>query len=99
MRHRLGLAPILPPLYQLPPCPDCGNPPHTGRCNGKQVAAVVTLSPGETIKRNGKPRNRKAYWRPCLPVELQPALADWNMDAVDVLTVAVELRRRNEWPY
>ena len=40
MRAALGLEP-LPPVYEMPPCPDCHGAPHAGRCNGKPVAAVI----------------------------------------------------------
>ena len=40
MRAALGLEP-LPPVSEMPPCPDCHGEPHAGRCNGKPVAAVI----------------------------------------------------------
>ena len=48
-----------------PACPIHGVP-HIADCHGAEVAAVVTLAPGETVKRPGKTRTRKHYHRPCM---------------------------------
>lgn len=40
VRLRLGLPQRVPAMIEVPPCEDCGDV-HTGRCNGKPVAAVV----------------------------------------------------------
>lgn len=72
MRVALGLAP-LPALVEVYPCEDCGDV-HTGRCNGKPVAAVVTLAPGETARiTNGTKykRKRKKDWAVRLPLDLR----------------------------
>jgi hypothetical protein len=42
-----GLPRIPAPVLVLP-CPDCGEA-HTGRCYGKEVAAVAVLAPGEAV--------------------------------------------------
>ena len=55
IRHKLSLPSIQTVLVEA--CPDCGAA-HTGRCHGKPVVRVVTVS--------GKARNRKRYHRPCM---------------------------------
>jgi hypothetical protein len=52
------------------PCPDCGAV-HTGRCHGKEIAAIVVLAPGERIAPATKPKRqaRKRYLRPCLSLD------------------------------
>ncbi len=57
-------------LIPVPPCPDCGSV-HHARCNGNGGHAVV-LALGETVRRPGQRRQRRAYWRPCLPAKLTP---------------------------
>ena len=58
-----------PALVSIPPCPDCGSV-HHARCNGNGGQAVV-LAPGETVRRPAQSkRQRRRYWRPCLPSEL-----------------------------
>jgi len=52
----------------IDPCPDCGSV-HHARCNGNGGHAVV-LAPGETVRRSGQSRQRRNYWRPCLPATL-----------------------------
>lgn len=54
----------------IDPCPDCGSV-HHARCNGNGGTAIV-LAPGETVRRPGQPRQRRTYWRPCLPATLTP---------------------------
>jgi hypothetical protein len=45
--------------------------PHIADCHGAEVAAVVTLAPGETVKRPGKPSApRPACFRPRLALDL-----------------------------
>lgn len=51
------------------PCPDCGAV-HTGRCHGREVKVVPV----------GKPRARRRYFRPCLPVELRGAYEQWRSE-------------------
>lgn len=89
VRHRLALSPILMPLYHLPPCPDCGNTPHTVRCNGREVVDVVTLAPGEVVKRNGKARRRSPAWRPYLPADLKARCERAGLDIRTVLEEAL----------
>ena len=50
-------------------CPDCGAV-HTGRCHGREVKVVPV----------GKPRARRRYFRPCLPVELRGAYEQWRSE-------------------
>jgi hypothetical protein len=57
-----------PPAIPVPACPDCGSV-HHARCNGNGGHAVV-LAPGETVRRPGQSRQRRNYWRPCLPASL-----------------------------
>lgn len=65
VRLALALQPI-PAAITVSPCPDCGAV-HTGRCHGKPVVQVVTLSPGEQVTR--KPIKIIRRWRD-LPVDL-----------------------------
>lgn len=67
LRLRLGLAPVH--HVEVPPCPDCGAV-HTGRCHGREVKVVPV----------GKPRARRRYFRPCLPVELRGAYEQWRSE-------------------
>jgi hypothetical protein len=70
MRQALGLEP-LPVVQEVEVCPIHGVVHDAGPCatNGP-VAAVVVLAPGETVRRPGQSRQRRNYWRPCLPVSL-----------------------------
>lgn len=45
-----------PIMFEMPPCPDCHGAPHAGRCNGKPVAKVVALAPGEAVRKMPLPR-------------------------------------------
>jgi hypothetical protein len=54
------------------------------------VVEVVTLSPGETVKRNGKPRNRTPYDRPCLPPGTMQALAAAGLDLRQIIAAALD---------
>lgn len=70
IRARLGLPVI--PLVRVPACPTCGGAHVAADCHGAEVAAVVTLAPGETVRRRGKPDPRPPCYRPRLsrdPVE------------------------------
>lgn len=73
----------------VPPCPDCGSI-HTGRCNNRPVAQVVTLAPGEVIKPAPKQRKREAYWRPCLPLGLRQRCQDAGIDIHQVIEEALK---------
>ena len=81
MRLRLGLPQRVPTMIEVPPCEDCGDV-HTGRCNGKPVAAVVTLAPGEAVKPAPKQakRQRRAYYRPCLSPEVGDVVKERGLD-------------------
>lgn len=71
--------------YEVDACPDCGSI-HTGRCNGKPVAAVVTLAPGETVRiTNGTKRQRKAYYRPCLSPEIGEVVKEHRLDVEQIM--------------
>ena len=75
LRQRLGLHPIGAVVINR--CPSCGGAHVLADCHGAPVAAVVGLAPGETIKRPGKSRTRRTYYRPCLaldPAERIPQL-------------------------
>lgn len=75
-----------PVMFELSACPDCRKAPHTGRCNGKPVAAVVTLAPGETARiTNGTKRQRKAYWRPCLSPEVGEVVKERGIDVQRIM--------------
>lgn len=76
-----------PPMIPVPPCPDCGSV-HHARCNGNGGVAVV-LAPGETVRRAGRPRRRRAYWRPCLPATLTVEQRE------QVLAFAAEVEGKN----
>lgn len=49
VREALGL-PRKPRVYAVPECPSCGGAPHVGDCQGKHVAKVVVLGPGERVR-------------------------------------------------
>ena len=67
----LHLSQIDPgPLNFVLACPSCGGAHTVADCHGAPVAAVVGLAPGETIKRPGKARARRTYFRPCLALDL-----------------------------
>lgn len=54
----------------VPVCPIHGEP-HIADCHGAEVAAVVTLAPGDTVKRVGKQTApRPACFRPRLALDL-----------------------------
>lgn len=62
-------------IIEVQVCPSCGGDHGlTGipDCHNNPVAAVVTLAPGEVVtqqRKPGKARERKAYYRPCLPLD------------------------------
>ena len=56
VRHALGLQPL--GTYQVPPCRTCGQVHVAPDCQGKPVAAVVVLAPGERVR---GPRPRPAW--------------------------------------
>ena len=66
--HLVGTDPG--PLTFALSCPSCGGAHVLADCHGAPVAAVVGLAPGETIKRPGKARARRTYFRPCLALDL-----------------------------
>lgn len=74
----------VPPLVPVPPCPDCGSV-HHARCNGNGGQAVV-LAPGETVRRPAAKRQRRAYWRPCLPAALTPQQRAQVLELAAMLT-------------
>lgn len=57
VRRHLGLFDP-GPIVETFACPDCDEgEPHTTRCHGKPVAAVVCLAPDETVRPGAKPRS------------------------------------------
>lgn len=85
VRLRLGLPQRVPTMIEVPPCEDCGDV-HTGRCNGKPVAAVVTLAPGETARiTNSTKRQRRAYYRPCLSPEVGDVVKERGLDVQRIM--------------
>lgn len=55
VRAALGLR--VDTEYLVPACAACGNVHHCS-CEGRPVKRVVTLAPGETIRRAPRPANR-----------------------------------------
>jgi hypothetical protein len=45
--------PMIPAPVEVMPCPTCGGVHVAGDCHGRPVVAVVTLAPGEVVRRNG----------------------------------------------
>ena len=64
-----------PPVeYSIPACPGCNGEPHTGSCNGRPVAAVVVLTPGQRVT---TPRPRRYSRIDQMPVaDLARAIRD-----------------------
>lgn len=62
-----------PSQIPVPPCPDCGSV-HHARCNGRPVAAVVVLTPGQRVT---TPRPRRYSRIDQMPVaDLARAIRD-----------------------
>lgn len=56
VRRHMGLCDP-GPIVETFACPDCeSDTPHTGRCHGAPVAAVVCLAPDETVRPVAKRR-------------------------------------------
>lgn len=93
VRIRLELPQRVPAMIEVPPCEDCGDV-HTGRCNGKPVAAVVMLAPGETVRiTNGTRRQRKAYYRPCLSPEVGEVVKEHRLDVEKIVALYITEER------
>lgn len=56
---RRHLLPVLPLLKITEACPTCHEVHNAGDCHGKPVASVVTLAPGERVR---KPRKQPERW-------------------------------------
>lgn len=59
-----------PKTIQAVPCPTCGIVHGEGLDCGGAEGDVVWVKPGQRVVKQGKPRSRPRYWRPCLPVTL-----------------------------
>ena len=94
VRELLGLEPLPDPV-PVEPCPDCGHV-HTGRCNGKDVAQVVCLAPGETVKRKAQAKPRKRYYRPTFPVELGEWVRESGITNTELLAAIEQLISEKE---
>lgn len=80
-----------PPLVPVHPCPSCAARgivrSHADGldCHGNGGHAVV-LAPGETVRRPAAKRQRRAYWRPCLPAALTPQQRAQVLELAAMLT-------------
>lgn len=71
LRARLGLSMLR--AVTVTACPDCGSV-HTGRCHGRPVVQVVTLTAEERVTR--KPTKIIRRWADLSAAELAQALAN-----------------------
>lgn len=69
VRLALGL-PALPRITEAIACPTCGIVHGEGLDCGGNDGDVLWVKPDQRIVKQGKPRKRPRYWRPCLPATL-----------------------------
>ena len=81
---------------EVEPCPDCGNV-HTGRCNGRPVATVACLAPGEVVRKAPRATTKhKRSFRPRLPVALGERVKRADVTNIDIAEAIEQLLDEHE---